>query len=142
MKWQRKLSCPKPDEGFHELLARVRMLEKHDKQFALSAQSHHENKKGSSEHSRRQNNPADKKNSTSLLPVKKPNEKEAENYTLRCYRCKQLGHLRKDCPRKTEAPGHITHGATTGSVRVKASVQVKDLTESKLEDMLAERRLN
>ncbi len=142
VKWQRKLSCPKPDEGFHELLARARMLEEHEKQFALSAQSRNENKKGSSEHSRRQNKPADKRNSTSLLPVNKSSEKEADNHTFRCYRCKQPGHLRKDCPRKTEAPGRTMHGATTGSVGVKASVQVEDLTESQLEDMLAERRLN
>ncbi len=142
VKWQRKLSYPKPDEGFHELLARARMLEEHEKQFALSAQSRNENKKGSSEHSRRQNKPADKRNSTSLLPVNKSSEKEADNHTFRCYSCKQPGHLRKDCPRKTEAPGRTTHGATTGSVGVKASVQVVDLTESQLEDMLAERRLN
>ena len=42
VKWQRKLGCPKPDEGFHELLARARMLEEHEKQFAVSVQSRNE----------------------------------------------------------------------------------------------------
>ena len=37
VKWQRKLGCPKTDEGFHDLLARARMLEEHEKQFAASA---------------------------------------------------------------------------------------------------------
>ena len=39
MKWQRKLGAPKPDESFHDLLARARMLEEHEKQFSASAES-------------------------------------------------------------------------------------------------------
>ena len=38
VKWQRKLGAPKPDESFHDLLARARMLEEHEKQFAASAE--------------------------------------------------------------------------------------------------------
>ena len=37
VKWQRKLGPPKPEETFHDLLARARMLEECEKQFAASA---------------------------------------------------------------------------------------------------------
>ncbi len=49
--WQRKLGCPKPDEGFHELLARARMLEGHEKQFGVSALNRNGTKSGSNERS-------------------------------------------------------------------------------------------
>jgi hypothetical protein len=49
VKWQRKLGCPKPDEGFHDLLARARMFEEHEKQFTASAQTRGETKKGSTD---------------------------------------------------------------------------------------------
>ena len=39
VKWQRKLGAPKPDESFHDLLARAHMLEEHEKQFQASAES-------------------------------------------------------------------------------------------------------
>ena len=38
MKWQRKLGSPKPDETFHDLLARARMMEEYEKQFAVPAE--------------------------------------------------------------------------------------------------------
>jgi hypothetical protein len=38
VKWQRKLGSPKPDETFHDLFARARMLEEHEKQFQQSSQ--------------------------------------------------------------------------------------------------------
>jgi len=142
VKWQHKLGCPKPDEGFHELLGRARMLEEHEKQFALSAQSRNENKKGSGNGSRRQGKPTDKKEPSSSSPIVKSREKELEVRTPRCYRCKQIGHLRKDCPRKSEAPRHSTQGVVTGSVGAGLPVQVEDLTESQLENLLAERRFN
>ena len=94
VKWQQKLGCPKPDEGFHELLAWARMLEEHDKQFAVSAQSRNKHKKSHSEGSRKQNKTEDKKN---LLIVTSNNRKspdeEPEIHERRCFRCKQLGHL-------------------------------------------------
>ena len=37
MKWQRKLGSPKPEETFHDLFTRARMLEECEKQFAASA---------------------------------------------------------------------------------------------------------
>ena len=144
VKWQRKLGCPKPDEGFHELLARARMLEEHEKQFAVSAQSRNEHKKSHSEGSRKQNRTGDKKN----LPIvtsnnRKSPDKEPEIRERRCFRCKQLGHLQKDCPVKTEAPGRSAQTANTGSVGAgELPVHAADLTESQLENLLAERRLN
>ena len=40
MKWQRKLGSPIPEETFHDLFARARMLEEYEKQFAASANVH------------------------------------------------------------------------------------------------------
>ena len=37
MKLQRKLGSPKPAETFYKLYDRVRMLEQHEKQYAISA---------------------------------------------------------------------------------------------------------
>ena len=39
VKWQRKLESPKPDESFHDLLARACMLERYEKQYAASAEA-------------------------------------------------------------------------------------------------------
>ena len=75
------------------------MLEEHEKQFAVSARSRNEHKKSHSEGSRKQNKTGDKKN---LLIVtsnnRKSPDKEPEICERHCFRCKQLGHLRKDCP--------------------------------------------
>ena len=55
VKWQRMLGCPKPEEGFHDLLACARMLEGHEKQFAASAQNQTEaRRRGPAEGSRKQ----------------------------------------------------------------------------------------
>ena len=40
------LGAPKPDESFHDLLARAQMLEEHDKQISASAVTHWEVEKG------------------------------------------------------------------------------------------------
>ena len=124
------------------------MSQDHEKQFAVSAQSQNEHKKNHSEGSWKQNKTGDKKN----LPIvtsnnRKSPDKEPEIRERRCFRCKQLGHLWKDCPVKTEAPGR---SAQTGAAVYQYQsvgagelpVQAADLTESQLENLLAERRLN
>ena len=42
-----KLSCPKPDEDFHDLFARARMLEEYEKQYGASAVGRTDAKKAS-----------------------------------------------------------------------------------------------
>lgn len=68
VKLQRKLGCPKPDKGFHDLLARARMFEEHEKQFVASAQTRNEVKKGSGDGSRKvpQYKPPDKQDPENL----------------------------------------------------------------------------
>ena len=144
VKWQQKLGCPKPDEGFHDLLARARMFEGREKQFAASAQAQNEVKKGSGDGYRKvpQYKPLDKQN------PEKPPERAVSRGTVsfrerRCHRCKQTGHIHKDCPIKTETPGRTPQVANTSAVgATEFPIRTEDLTESQLEKLLAERRLN
>ena len=51
----------------------------------------------------------------------------------RCYKCKQIGHLRKHCPLRVEVPGHSTQAANTGNVEAaEVSRNAEDLTEAQL----------
>ena len=151
VKWQRKLGCPKPDEGFHDLLARARMFEEREKQFAASAQAQNEVKKGSGDGYRKvpQYKPLDKQN------PEKPPERAVSFRERRCHRCKQTGHIHKDCPIKTETPGRTPQVANTSAVggtpqvantsavgATEFPIRTEDLTESQLEKLLAERQLN
>ena len=43
VKWQRKLGPPKPDESFHDLYTRARLVEEYEKQYAASAESRNTN---------------------------------------------------------------------------------------------------
>lgn len=40
------MGCPMPEEGFHDLLGRARMLKEHEKQFMASALTRGEARKG------------------------------------------------------------------------------------------------
>ena len=39
VKWQRKLGAPKADESFQDLFTRARVLEEHERQYTVSAES-------------------------------------------------------------------------------------------------------
>ena len=147
VKWQRKLGCPKPDEGFHELLARARMLEEHEKQFAASAQTRSETKKttgdGSKKPSRHMPERQDSTPTTSNLPGTAVEPEYSQPRGRRCYKCKQIGHVRRDCPEKGEAPGRSAGIANTNTVQAaELPTRIDDLTDSQLEKLLADRRLD
>ena len=117
IKWQRKLGCPKPDEGFHDLLAHVRMFEEHEEQFAASAQTQNEVKKGSGVGSQKvpQYKPPHKQD-PEKLPGRAVNRGTVSFRERRCHKCKQIGHIRKDCLVKTEIPGCTPQVTNTSAV--------------------------
>ena len=69
--------------------------------------------------------------------VKKPNSEQKTGDARRCHLCKEVGHLRRDCPHKREAPGRTFRTANTSAVVTR--VRPEDLTEAQLEQLLAER---
>ena len=96
VKWQRRLGCPKPEEGFHDLLARARMLEGHEKHFATSAQNWTEARRGPAEGSWKQPAKSSERRAppvTSKVPEKTP-EVGSPPIQARCYKGKQVGHIR------------------------------------------------
>ena len=103
VRWQRKLGCPKLEEGFHDLFTRARMLEEQEKQFAASALS----RQGTSTRPRKI---SANRNDKPKQPEKSPSTSASPNPSpqlpkVQCYKCKKPGHVRNDCPLKAEAPG-------------------------------------
>ena len=156
VKWQRKLGSPKPEETFHDLLARARMLEEHEKQFAASAETQAGSKVGKQTSTRqiRQGVSSQTKDSpaptTSDHPgVKHPARTDVSASKIRCYNCRELGHKRPDCPRKAEAPGRRST-APSHTAMVEANLTQVDplpsgidpscFTEEELEQILARKR--
>ena len=137
VKWQRKLGCPKPDEGFHDLLARARMMEEHEKQFAASALNRHETKRNADGEKRSNPHPKQKDKGNHAEKPPSPSDPSSLNSERRCYKCKQTGHLRRDCPSKPEAPGRKAGVSMVTS----PESQGPTFTEAELEKLLAEKRL-
>lgn len=141
VKWQRKLGCPKPEEGFHDLFARARMLEEHEKQYAALAVGRMDAKKTTTisgwkpahERRERQDQPS---NTLPKLP-----ESTLKPEPRQCYKCKQTGHVCKDCPMKPESPGRnpVVNSGVTATPG--ANETPLELTEHQLEELLAEKRL-
>ncbi len=123
--WQRKLGPPKPGESFHDLLCRARLLEEYEKQYHESARTREPGRT--------------KQFKLDDHIVKKPNSEQKTGDARRCHLCKEVGHLRRDCPHKREAPGRTFRTANTSAVVTR--VRPEDLTEAQLEQLLAERRL-
>ena len=143
MKWQHKLNCPKPDEDFHDLFARARMLEEHEKLYAASAVGRTDAKKASTVGTRR---PTQDRRLEKQEQPSDPLPRHSENITKpeprQCYRCKQSGHVCRDCPLKPESPGRtpaVNSGVTATSC---TSEHPSQLTEHQLEELLAGKRLD
>ena len=161
VQWQRKLEAPKPAESFKELYDRARIVEQHEKQYTAAAAARGETKH--LEHSRRYRPPSD---GTGAFPDKENHSSNAYNQERICFICKQPGHISHYCPHRgkygkeasgrgqyTPQPsysGQNHHGSSfqnrsQGNVTSRsAAIQftsLEDFTESQLEDLLAERRL-
>jgi hypothetical protein len=127
VRWQRKLGAPKPDESFHDLLAQARMLEEQEKQFSASRTRKSGRKSGSVDPMR---NSSQKKIE---LDNPRTNPEESANSTKpkerRCYICKGIGHLRRDCPVRSEAPARSKSTVNTGNSS-NAGTFAADLTDN------------
>ena len=144
VKWQRKLGSPKPEETFHDLFARARMLEECEKQFAASAnvRSSEYQKKPFNNRVRKPPNSKLKETPAARIQEKPVDLESSQPRERQCFLCKKVGHMRRECPLKTEAPG-CSQASSTSVVEVAESVtRPEDLTESQLEQLLASRRLN
>ena len=81
--------------------------------------------------------------SNNVVPEKPPSgDSTSPSTERRCYKCKQTGHLRRDCPSKPEAPGHKSgvHMIASSSSS-STNPQESEFTEAQLEKLLAEKRL-
>ena len=144
VKWQRKLGAPKADESFQDLFTRARVLEEHERQYTLSAETRNANPSksrsdtGRSQSSKR-SSPKSQLAATDNRPVtqKKP---EAEPSGRHCWLCKKSGHLRRDCPVRTEAHGR-TNTKTSKTSAVCTFPGASDLSVSQLEELLSQKRL-
>ena len=150
VKWQRKLGAPKPDETFHDLLARVRMLEEHEKQFAASAElcpgsTGRKPTRGEVPKSKEQTNT---ESSSRRSTGKNGSTSPTKATERRCFFCQGVGHLQRDCPSKkdqkapSETPGKtrtLTNTSSTGTVL--SSTNLEHLTEEELERLLALKKL-
>ena len=115
VKWQWKLGAPKPDESFHDLLLRARMLEEHEKQYQASAESRSEkawriSKSGTVDSKRSaMHKKAEQCSSRTNLSQKttEPNAAQKQESALptrvkerRCFLCQGTGHYKRDCPNR------------------------------------------
>ena len=122
------------------------MLEEHEKQYNASAES-----RGVAViKSKNDGNPKKPsvKNQGKVpdrLPDKRVTFKKAGSTEARpvgerhCWLCNQTGHLRRDCPMRTEAPGRAK-GSKTGAVST--SQGACDMSVDELEQLLAQKRLS
>ena len=140
VKWQRKLGSPKPDESFHDLFSRARMLEECEKQFAVSANTRTEAVKKLMVDSTKKSvtpKPKDDRNIPSTITAR---DDTSATYKPRCFRCKETGHTRQECPLKREAPGRTKVAAASAVGAKESAARAEDLTETQLEQLLAKRR--
>ena len=136
VKWQRKLEAPRPDESFHDLLARARMLEEHERQFSVSAESR-SGKSGSADPMKNPSHKKTKPETTRTNPEESTHSSKPKE--RRCYICKETGHFRCDCPLRSETPGRSK--PTNAGSSSNAGTMAADLTEDELEQLLAQKRL-
>ena len=119
------------------------MLEQYEMQYAESATAHSELSKRS-EHGRKVGPPKPKSEWDSRSREKPGTESgtgQNSDKERRCRLCKELGHIRQNCPQKLEAPGHSKVSQTSAVEARGHATRPEDLTEDELEKLLAERRL-
>ena len=136
VKWQRKLEAPKPGETFHELYNRARMLEQYERQYAASAVAHSDQTSKKNDRARRTTPSTVPGEQARVTPATQGAEKKTQRGVF-CWNCREAGHIKRDCPKKIEAPGR-SNVANTGVV---GAIPADSLTEEQLEQMLADRRL-
>ena len=142
VKWQRKLEAPKPGETFHELYNRARMMEQYEKQYAASAAAHSDQSSKKNDHTH--------KTATSTVKDESAGQEQPKNTGpgagkkvqrgVFCWGCREPGHIKRNCPKKAEAPGR-SNVSSTRTVEASPDVKADDLTEEQLEQMLANCRL-
>ena len=168
-KWQKKLGAPRPSEKFNDLYERARTIERHDKQFQVSAAGRSEKKEGQSElpsklatgakpavvtrltgsgTSTSRESPGRPTGSGASTSRESPGSANRSGVPLRrtCFICKSTNHLARNCPEKrhrNEARGRTrpNQGNQANVSVVEASSTAKALTTQQLEDLLAERRV-
>ena len=133
---------------------RARTVERHDKQFQVSAAGRPEKKDGQTEQS---NKPAMVTKSAAVTKVaegsastslESPSGANKGGKSLRrtCFICKSTNHLAQNCPEKkhrNKARGRTrpNQGSQSTVSVVEASSAAEALTTQQLEDLLAERRV-
>lgn len=124
------------------LYNRARMLEEHEKQYAASGAS--QGYPSSGKKTDRFKKPA------GTLPVSRVSEKSATETgnsvkERHCFRCKEVGHLRRECPLQcgvqAEAPGKSKSSRTATIEITGSATSTEQLTEQQLLELLAARRL-
>ena len=142
VKWQRKLEAPKPGETFHELYNRARMVEQYEKQYAASAAAHSDQSSKKAERTRKTaaTSARDESVKQEQLKSTEPGAGRKVQRGMFCWGCREAGHIKRNCPKKAEAPGR-SKVANTAAVEASPNAKVDDLTEEQLEQMLADRRL-
>lgn len=149
VKWQRKLGPPKVEESFHDLYTRARLVEEYEKQYAASAESRNTNpQKDHNAKSPKANNrnrngerhghQSSSKPAESEVPKSGQGQATQKSKERKCYFCGEVGHFRRDCPKRSEAPGR---SQTSNTATVSTSISPGDLSEQQLEQLLAEKRL-
>ena len=151
-KWQKKLGALRPSEKFNDLYERARTVERHDKQFQVSATSRTEKKDEQPEQPSKSatvSKPAAMA-ADSSAPTSRESPSSANKggkYPWRpCFICKRPDHLARNCPEKKhwhEARGRTqpNKGSLSTVSAVKATSAAEALTTQQLEELLAERRL-
>ena len=150
VKWQRKLSAPKPQETFRELYDRARTLEQHEKQYAASAASKSDSHRSGKKNEQTNQSPRDP---PSKSTDRQDSETDPPQTTLsnsqtdrrRSYHRGRFksGHRDNQQRRETkplqEAPGRsdASRTAVVGQVP-----KLDDFSDEQLKAVLARRRLD
>ena len=121
------------------------MVEECERQFTASAESRPPNKHGKSNPKPKQAPKESEGNTSNSISQGEGSRSSRPPKQVRCFQCKQLGHRRNECPKRTEATGRNTSntavvGADTCENRTK-SADAAHLFVEQLEQLLAQKCL-